>query len=169
MMRRLIWLLPLALLVVALFTVEEKQGKVAGCHPPPNEGKLLDRYEDDRAIQVRPAGARGRDPIRTEACVELNREDTSAASVLRRWFGKRPYSEAELRGLYDGHGWEPVPVAYPTGDKLVHLWYCRVIETVVSYLSVLQLYNTGDDTPYEVNVSITAWAGERSCPPPART
>lgn len=171
MLWRLIWLGPLALLVVALFTVEPGAEKIAGCRPPPHEEKLLDRYEGDRAIAVRPSGARGRDPIRTEACVQQSREDTTATSVMRRWFGKRAYSEAELRGLYGGTGWEPVPAAHPGGTTLVYLRYCRVVERVVSYLDVLLLDNAAarDDTPYEVNVNITAYAGERSCPPPART
>jgi hypothetical protein len=170
-MWRLIWLLPLGLLVVALFTVDPGAGKVAGCRPPPHEEKLLDRYEADRAITVKPPGTRGRDPIRTEACVQRSREDITVTSVLRRWFGTRSYSETELRRLYDGHGWEPVPVAQPGGGTLVYLRYCRVVETVVSYLDVIHRDNAAarDDTPYEVSVDISAWAAERSCPRSART
>src|SRR5690349_6872168 len=111
MTRRPVWLFPVGLIVamsivVVLFAAGSGHRKVAGCSSPPQEKKLLDRYESDRAITVGPPGAKGRDPIRTEACEQRSREDITATSVLRRWFSKRSYSEAELQDLYGRDGWE---------------------------------------------------------------
>lgn len=167
MIRGPVWLFPLGfglmMLVVAfIFVVESERPKVAGCQSPPREEKLLDRYEADRAITVGPPGAKGRDPIRTEACVRRNREDITTASVTRRWFGRRSYSEAELAGLYGRAGWVGTTGAGP-GGTVVHLRYCAVVETVVSYLQVSH-FRDADSTRHEVTVDITAHVDERSCP-----
>jgi len=123
MIRRHVWLVPVGLavsMVAVLFqlAINTGQWKVAGCQSPPHEKKLLDRYEANRAITVGPPGATGRDPVRGQACIRRGRDITDA-SVTRRWSGKRPYGETELRSLYDRAGWGSVIETGPAAG-----WCC---------------------------------------------
>ena len=120
--------------------------RAADCTPPAHEDALLDEYAHDPVFSLTPDGAT---PVgglsRSKGCLRLNREDTSATSVLLRFQLSRDYDESTLREIYQpvatARGWRVDPAAAPSPRPVddqytVYLGYCRSISGVTSYLLV---------------------------------
>jgi hypothetical protein len=118
-----------------------------GCVVPPDEGAVLDAYEDDAVLALVPSGAEPAGAAqRSWGCIHLDLEDVSSTEVTRTFTLHRDYDKPDLVAVYQAtlarEGWAeertsgPSPLPYPDEPREVGLTYCRMVHGVTSGLTI---------------------------------
>lgn len=182
MASRSMWLravaVPLGLLALPGCTSD---GLVDGCEPPPQEDELLQAYAAEPVFAVRPPESETNGSLSIEkGCREIGPEGTdsdvdhvgsygSTTTQVSRWFALDVgFPQEELTAIYDAdiraRGWAPEPldlVPPADGGEQAGLYYCRQVNGVPSFLSIIERHV---DTPDR-----RAWGGLPVSPSPDGT